>query len=107
MMLLDLKVRKHKLLKMINKLQEQLTQSQKRRKKLKNLWAKQQKKLNKMKKIKSTMKSYTDLMVKDWTLVTMNSLPLLHTRVDQLMEVITLDGSIKAVTIGYVLMMIL
>jgi len=65
MMLLDLKVRKHKLLKMINKLQEQLTQNQKRRKKLKNLWAKQQKKLNKMKKIKSTMKSYTDLMVKD------------------------------------------
>lgn len=107
MMLLDLKVRKHKLLKMINKLQEKLTQSQKRREKLKNLWAKQQKKPNKMKKIKSTMKSYTDLMVKDWTLVTMNSLPLLHTRVDQLMEVITLDGSIKAVTIGYVLMMIL
>jgi hypothetical protein len=92
---------------MINKLQEKLTQSQKRREKLKNLWAKQQKKHNKMKKIKSTMKSYTDLMVKDWTLVTMNSLPLLHTRVDQLTEVITLDGSIKAETIGYALMMIL
>jgi hypothetical protein len=106
-MLLDLKVRKHKLLKMINKLQEKLTQSQKRREKLKNLWAKQQKKHNKMKKIKSTMKSYTDLMVKDWTLVTMNSLPLLHTRVDPLTEVITLDGSIKVETIGCALMMIL
>lgn len=107
MIMLDLKVRKHKLLKMINKLQDKLTKGQKRKEKLKNLWAKQQKKPNKMKKIKSTMKSYTDLMVKDWTLVTMNSLPLLHTRVDQLMEVITLDGCIKAVTIGYVLMMIL
>jgi hypothetical protein len=106
-MLLDLKERKHKLLKMISKLQEMLTQSQKKREKLKNLWVKQQKKPNKMKKIKSTMRSYTDLMVKDWILVTMNSLPLLHTRVDQLMEVIMLDGSIKAVTIGYVLMMIL
>lgn len=65
MMLLDLRVRKHKLLKTINKHQEMQKQSQRRRDKLKNLWVKQLKKHNKMKKIKSMMKSYTELMVKD------------------------------------------